>query len=491
MAFNIDSHNPVYDSFVDSWHLLRDCVAGEETIKDRGLTYLPMKSGMMVIDDLELRAAAYAAYQLRAEFPELVAPTITGSRGLVHSMPATYEIPDKLSYILERATKDGRTLESFHEEVTTEILTTGRFGILPGVLTDGTFYMAGYSAEAIINWDTDDGITNYVVLDESRKVRDPSSNLWSEKKRHLELSLADGIYTAKRYEEGQPVTEATEARTPSRQALKEIPFVFINVGDLGADPDDVPLYGLAKISTRIYRMDADYTHSLHMTSEPTPWVAGYDNVAKAVQDGIVPRSIGASKIWILPKGGQAGFLEFTGPGIEAQAKAIGSSLERAVLFGAQILSEENRAAESGESRKLRLRSQQSILKTISKNTCAGIEKALRQIAVWSGINPDTINVRPSQDFIDYSLSAQELTALVSGWQSGAYSKKTLFENIQRAGMIPNERTFEEEEDLISEETPPLSAVPPAPKQTPGQPGNKQQQQADPNADPNNPNGNQQ
>lgn len=461
MAFNIDSKNPIYTEFHDSWVMMRDCVDGEEVIKQKGLAYLPMKSGMRAIEDKVVQAQAYLAYQLRAEFPELVSPTIIGSRGLLHSQPATYELPPALNYLLENATRDGKTLESFHEDITNEILTTGRYGVLPGVKPNGEFYLAGYTAESIINWDQVDGLLTYVVLDETALIRDPLTNDWVSTARFLELSLENGRYVSRNWVNGTP-NDSIEARTPGRAPLNQIPFVFINVGNLSPDPDDIPMYGLGKISIRIYRMDADYTHSLHMTSEPTPWVAGYDNVAKAIADKIIPTSIGSNTIWILPKGGTAGFLEFNGPGLEAQAKAIGSALERAVLFGAQILSEENRAAESGESRKLRLRSQQSILMTINKNTCAGLEKALRQIALWKGLDPETVKVRPAKDLMDYSITAQELTALVAGWQSGAYSKQTLFENIQRAGMIPNERTFEDEQQLIDDEPPALGTIPPAP-----------------------------
>lgn len=483
MAFNVNAHHPLYDLFLPSWKMMRDCVDGEEVVKDAGLQYLPMKTGMLAITDNVRRSAAYAAYQTRAEFPEIVAPTITGSRGLLHSMPATYEIPPALDYILETATLDGKTLESFHEDITTEILTTGRYGILPGVRKDGTFYMAGYTAEAIINWDETDGVLDYVVLDESKDTRDRNTNQWTKTPSFLELSLVDGAYVGRHW--GGDLTTAGDdviGLDARQKALDVLPFVFVNVGSVTPDPDDVPLYGLGKIAIRIYRMDADYTHGLHMTAEPTPWVSGYDNPKKAAEEGLIPTSIGASTIWILPKGAQAGFLEFTGPGLEAQAKAIATSLERAVLFGAQILSEENRAAESGESRKLRLRSQQSILKTINKNTCAALERALRNIAVWAGINPELVSIRPSQDLIDYSLSAQELTALVAGWQSGAYSKQTLFDNIQRAGMIPNERTFEEEQELIQDEPPALGTLaPPTDPNANAKPGD------DPNADPNNQN----
>lgn len=457
MVYNIKTKHPKYDQFAEAWKKMRDAVDGEDEVKSRGIVYLPLKTGMLAIADEKDRTDAYLAYQNRAEFPELVSPAIIGSRGIIHKKETTYELPSALEYLEQKATLDGKTLASLHREITTQILTTGRCGLLPGVRPDGIFYLALYNTENIINWDETNGVLDYVVLDESGEMRDRGNNQWSYKEQFLELKLENGAYTAVRYS-GETPTDAVPATKKDRKPFEELPFVFINTANLSFDPDDVPLYGLAKICYRIYRMDADYTHGLHMTSEPTPWVSGYDNPKSAAEKGDTPRSIGASTIWILPKGGQAGFLEFNGPGLEAQAKAIASALERAVLFGVQILSDENQAAESGKSRKLRMNTQHSLLDTINENVAEGLQKALRYIAMWSGLDPETVTVTPPKDLIDCTMEPQELTALVNGWMSGGYSKDTLFFNIKRGGLVPDDRTFEEEQELIEAEGPALASM---------------------------------
>lgn len=459
---NIKSHHPLYDQFADSWKKMRDAVDGEDVVKSAGISYLPMKSGMLAIDDKVVQSEAYKNYQLRAEFPEITSPTINGSRGLIHSKPTTYTLPPALEYLVEKATPDGQTLASLHEKITTEVLTTGRYGLLPGVNKAGQFYLAGYTAESIINWDNTDGVSDYVVLDESGDRRNKDTNVWSYQEQYLECRLdsASNAFTVTRYN-GETPEDLPIATRKDGTALGELPFVFINTLGLEQNPDDVPMYGLAKIAYRIYRMDADYTHGLHMTSEPTPWVSGYDNPKKAAEDSMVPKAIGATQIWVLPKGGQAGFLEFNGPGLEAQAKAIATALERAAIFGAQILSDENQAAESGNSRRLRIRSQEAILHTVNRVVAQGLQKALRNIAIWAGEDPTKVVVTPPEDIIDHNLGPAELTSLVNGWMSGAYSKQTLFYNIKRGSMVPQDRTFEQEQEFIEEEPPALAGVAPA------------------------------
>ncbi|MCB1116082.1 MAG: DUF4055 domain-containing protein, partial [Chlamydiia bacterium] len=160
---------------------------------------------------------------------------------------------------------------------------------------------------------------------------------------------------------------------------------------------------------------------------------------------------GSSTLWVLPQGGDAKFLEFTGAGIEAQKTAIDDALERAVMFGAQALANTSRAAESGDAIQLRLGNQYSLLHLIAINSAAGLEKALRNIAIWLGEDPEQVKVKPNLEFFDKPLDAQTLTALVQGWQNGAYSYATLFDRLKRGRVVPDDRTEDDERKLITDD----------------------------------------
>lgn len=66
----------------------------------------------------------------------------------------------------EKATKDGLPLEALHRRITAELLTTGRYALLADAATEGSDlpWLAGYTAEALINWADD---RSMFVLDES------------------------------------------------------------------------------------------------------------------------------------------------------------------------------------------------------------------------------------------------------------------------------------------------------------------------------------
>lgn len=459
MPFDITVRHPLYEAFLPSWTLMRDAMDGEDAIKAGGkdknpFKYLPMKSGILAMSDDVKRQAAYDAYKLRAEFPEIVAPTVRGATGIMLGKPTTIELPKALEPLKAKATQDGLTLDSLHRRAALELMTTGRYGLLPGVDSGGNPYLAGYVTESIVNWDATDQVTDYVVLDESGAIRDRATNQWSNEEAYLECFVENGVYKARRWiktRAGWQTEDEISAQDRRRRAISELPFVFLGANDLSANPDDVPLYGLAKLAVRVYRLDADYTFALHMTSEPTPVAIGFEDPAQAIKDGLAPTTIGASKLWVLPKGGDAKYLEFSGPGLDAQAKAIDAALNRAVMFGAQILTDSSKTAESGEAKKLRMSNEQATIKTIALNTAAGLEKALKNVAVWMGANPNEVKVEPDTDFFDHDLTAQEITAIVQGWQQGAYSWRTAFDRLQKGGVIPDDRTADDEQELIAED----------------------------------------
>jgi len=62
-------------------------------------------------------------------------------------------------------------------------------------------------------------------------------------------------------------------------------------------------------------------------------------------------------------------------------------------------------------------------------------------------------VEMSKDFDPNVLTAQDLLALVQSWQQGAFSKQTLFWNLQQGEIISGEKQFEDEEEEIQNEMP--------------------------------------
>lgn len=423
------------------WAMMRHASRGETAVKEEGELYLPMPSGFRVQNDGG--TAYYAAYRKRAQFPDILGPTVRGMIGVIHRTEAQIEMPDAMMGIWERATRDGLPLEALHRRITGELLTTGRYGILVDAPSEGSDlpFFAGYSTEAIINWSPD---RDFYVLDESGIVRDGYE--WRQEKQFRVLERVDGRYSIRLYENTEDGNG--EELNPARRGgggLDAIPFVVIGSRDLSVTPDDPPLLGVARASLALYRLDADYRHQLYMSGQET----------LVIINGEAPSAVGAGVVLTL-QGDEnnkpdAKYVGPAGTGIDAHRQAIQDERENAVAAGARIFDTEDDRQESGKARKLRYAAQTATLTSIAQASAAGLEQGLRHIATMIGADPTQVVVHPDLDHLQGGLSPQDAEALVRVWQAGGISYTTLYENLQRGEIASSERSSEEEMGLIDRE----------------------------------------
>jgi len=417
------------------WRLCLDAYEGEGMMKQRGEIYLPMPSGYRGHSDEGL--AAYSAYKMRAQFPDVMAASVGAMVGIVHGETIEIELPSNMEYLRENVDGNGITLEDFHKNVTRNLLYLGRYGVLadaPG--GGGDPFLAGYRGDTIINWDR-----NFYVLDESEMVRNGFQ--WTHEERHRVLQMQDGFYSAEIY-----TPAGKEDRTPTRlggSGLTSIPFAVASAKDMGADMEAPPLIGIARAALAMYQLSADYRLQLYMSGQET-LVAINGDAPTAVGAGVVHEMQGAD--------GVTPDLKYVSPsctGIDKHLEAIQDSREMAIQAGARLFEQSNQASESGKARSMRFRSETANLKTVAQSSCSLIEQSLRNIARLLGQSDAVINaitVTPPKDLLDASLTAQEAVALFSLVESGGLSHETFYERAQAGGIASAERDFTEEYALI-------------------------------------------
>jgi hypothetical protein len=446
---SVDSKHPDYAKLADDWQIMRDCEQGERAVKQGGERHLMMPSGFKEQDDGG--ALFYTAYQQRAQFPDILQPTLAGMVGVIHRVEIQVtglEEGKPLAKLWEKCTPDGLPLEAFARLVTTELLQMGRYGILVDVPTEtrpnGDLpFFAGYTTERIINW-TDASEKNLFVLDESGLVQGKEDEFsWTDEKKHrvLRFNEKDG-YSAQIYDNDGVAGEQMTAVGRANKKLEEIPFFIVNPRGVSMMLDPPPLLGVAKAALAIYRLDADYRHQLFHTGQDTLFLLG------VTQD--VPKLVGAGVIIGLPKDTDAKYVGPGGTGIAAHRLAIQDERQNAVAAGVRLF-DTQKQAESGEALRLRAAAQTATLTTIAQASAAALERALRMAAIFVGQNPDEIVVKPNLTFVDTKMTSKEAVDLVSVWQSGGISKLTLYENLQKGEIASAERTFEEEQELITQE----------------------------------------
>ena len=462
---DVKERHPDLGIVIHDYEECRDAVDGSTTVKGKGVQYLPMPSGF---NGSSSPVAMYESYKLRAQFPDLLAPTIQGMLGIIHHGEAQIEGLEEgspLEGMWEKATPDGLPLESLHRKITEEILTVGRVALLADLPPEGGDlpWVATYAAETLINWSES---RNFFVLEEGYRVR--SGYTWDAKLRYRVLEIVDDTYQVEVLDEdGSPITEfadvenqdveegvATSVVVPQVRGggtLEEIPLVVAGSRDLSLTPDQIPMIGVTRAAFAIYRLDADYRHQLFMSGQETLFYIGL-----AKED--VPEYVGAGVGIAIPEGGDAKYVGPSGSGIAAHKEAIADERANAAEAGSRMFAVgDKKSAESGEALRIRARAGSATLVSVAQTSAAALESVLRHCARMVGQDPEEIIVKPNLNFLDTDMSPDEANKMVELWMNKVISYETLYANLQRGRIASEERTAEEEQELVAEEE--AAAVP--------------------------------
>lgn len=458
MGGDIKTMHPELSRLLPDYQEMRDARRGATAVKGEGTKYLPKPSGFQAQGDGG--AVLYDAYIRRAQFPEIVNPTILGMAGIVHRREYQIEGLDEgspLAEMWESASPDGLPLEALAARITEEILTVGRVGLLADMPAEGGElpYIALYRAEDIRNWSEE---RDFFVLKETYRERDGFA--WESKTRYRVLMMEDGVYTVDVVDENggsliaaddkkiDVAGEASETRPGLRpqlrggNAVEAIPFTVVGSRDLSLEPDEMPLIGVARAAYAIYRLDADYRHQLFNAGQETLFITGLE-----VDDA--PNYVGAGVVICLPDGAKAEYVGPSGEGIDAHKVAIEDERKVAAAAGAQVLDTSAKTAESGEALRIRARAATASLVSVAIASAAGLEKVLRDCARFVGYDPEKIVVKPNLDFVDSKLSPEEIAKQLDLYMNKVISYETFYDNLQRGEIASQERSAEEEMESIA------------------------------------------
>lgn len=481
--------HPTYVERLPDWTKMRDTYKGERKIKEEGEKYLPATAGQKIdgMNTGQDGLKSYEAYKTRAVFPDLVREAIETLVGMIHKKPARIELPEKLKFLLEKATPTGEDLQGVLRKINEEQFAAGRLGLLldfPEENKQGAvpeFYFLIYQAEFLPNWDekyeNDRGKLSFVVIDETRWERG-SNFAWVKKPSYRLLMIGDIKETvpedSAEYQVG--VFENSAAYDPAQlkkitvsgKTLNEIPFSFVNPNDMSATPDVSPLLGLAELCLAIYRLEADYRQGLHNQSQDTLVVIDADGT-----NGSNGKTrIGAGACINLGMGGDAKFIGTNSAGLSEQRQAIAADKSEAKAKAGHFIASGLPTQESGDALRTRLAAQTATLTNIAKTSAAALEKLLKLAAVWIGEDPAKVKVIPNLEFYDTQLQGQDLLQIVVAKLKGApISWESIHDYLKQRGLSTKE--FDDEMAKINKEEP-IAPPAAAPAPASGAPNNQDQ-----------------
>lgn len=463
---SVKDPNKAYLNMVDRWQRCRDASAGKDAIYNAGEKYLPKLTDMSQPE--------YDAYRGRAPFFNATWRTISGLQGMMFRQPPQVEVDQSILPYLDDITMSAVPMQIFTLELVEEVLTVGRVGVMvdyPQVdissltLADAQAQnlrpmMKSYLAESILNWKmspvNNKTVLSQVVLQETVEIyKDEFTFNDSTQYRVLDLfplKLSDNsirtiyrvrVFTVEPNGAGilEDVLQSTTFPIINGDYIDYIPFYFLGTDDVSCNLDVPPLIDLIDMNISHYQCTADYEHGCHFTGLPTPVISGYTPTATDDKFGI-----GSMTAWVFPRAdAKASYLEFTGQGLGCLERNLAAKEQKMAVLGARMLEAQSAGVESADTAGIHRSGEQSTLASIAQAFSLGFTNALKTFSSFAGIE-DTSKVTfdLNRDFFPPIIDALTLTALVAGWQNGAYSYQSLFNMLKQNEIIALEQTVQGE-----------------------------------------------
>jgi hypothetical protein len=456
----IDTLGAAYYNRKKDWVLIRDILAGERVIKDAKDVYLPKLKSQS--------EESYDNYRNRGYLYDAVDKTRGGFLGAATRKASAYEVPDMLDQYMNEITLDQSSFSVLVSDVIDNLLTYGIFGLLADIQPEESSgtpipYISCYSALNIINCHVEikDGreVLTWLALMETVVKPNPKDKYESiEIAQIRELYIEDGFLKVVLWQmdekkakwvqvkQGEGDNTFTE-NMPKRfggMRMDCIPFQFIGAVKNSRVPCKPPLLGISYLSLKHYQISCDYYHGLHFCALPTPWAFGITASSEfyiGPEKALIDTNTDAS----------CGYMEFTGTGLTAVRTAMGDLKREMAILGARILEEQKNVGEAADTIELRSQGDTATLSSIANNAQEGLKQVLRFLCYWMNLSDaeiDKVDVTLNKDFISSKITPLEITALLGALQAGEISQDTFLYQLKIGEIIPEDRTIDEEKDLI-------------------------------------------
>lgn len=469
--------HPDYAAARARWKRCRDFVEGEEAVRAGG--YVP-RLRQQSDDD-------YESYVKRAPFWDAVARTVTALNGLIYNRSVTIEGSPSTERLADTlGLGEGQDVYTVAAAVAEEVLTTTRAVVVVDLPRSGTPpvpFAAVYRAEDLVSWETADvggrEVLTYAVLEEVRSVRE---NLTVAKQRYrrvyqLQADEAEGGEVRARFglykfvvretPEGDRTEEWVREDEGQLEAsggrpLSRLPVIVHNGASLRPKPRRPMLMGLVDIVHKWYMKSADLAQAEHLVCLPTLVVIGDDT-----EDNGRPRSyyLGSDRALTFPNPEtKIEFVEVSGGGLARVAGSMEALEKQAVALVGRILEGKPAVEESGLAKRLRDEGMETSMVMVAAAVSETMTAVLRAAADWVNVPDPVASYEVTYDVDAAALDAAMLASLLNLRVGGEISRATMFHNLKRGGIVPEDRTYEEEQALIDADAPGL------PSRRPGDPG---------------------
>jgi hypothetical protein len=457
---------------LSKWRKIRDCLSGQEKIKEAGTVYLPMPNAH---DKSEENKERYAGYKLRAMFLNAVANTVEGLLGQVFSTDPVVELPESMRLLQEDCDGEGVTLTQRAKRVLADTLALGRACLLvdfPKALRnedglerdfsraemqDGTARanILQFDPENVINWRTmlvgGKRVLSLVVIAMKYISYDDGFEIKEDNEWRV-LKLENGVYVCEVWRVTSQVTQPGSMQQPSNQfmlhdryvprdstgaPLRIIPFTFVGSLNNNDSPDKPPMYDIAEVNIAHYRNSADYEDNVYMLGQGTPVATGLTGSWIKEQWGDKPMQLGSRGIVPLPVNGDFKIVGSPENGMVMEAMA--HKERQLAMLGAKLVEKQEVQRTLGEAQMERAQVESTLVQC-AKNTAQALQKCLRWAAAFYGEDTTqseqntAITFELSTDFAINKLTPEERKSLIAEYQGGLLTFEEARNGLRQSGI---------------------------------------------------------
>lgn len=470
---------PEINKMRNMWRVIRDCILGEEAIKDKTTQYLPYPSNEYRECDPKLDMR-YKVYLQRAVFVNSVGYTLYELLGQVFIKDPTIQVrSDKdIQALVNNATGNGISLIQCAKQSLQYTLAYAYSGILVDFPeTNGAISKADYEKNNIrptITPYSPFEITNFriedvgaeeklslVVLRENYNEVQSDGFEFKTKRQYRVLRLINGEYVQQLYRstsdnvQDYKLYSTIKPKDVDGKPFNSIPFYFIGMENNNPYPDNPIMYNLASMNIAHYRNSADYENTMFITGQATLAISGLYKKHEEADNRERRIKLGSEHAIAMENGGTATLLQAKSD--SGLHEAMNDKLLMMAKFGAKFL-EQNKVVKTAYQVKVENTSQSSILGTCVLNVSNAYENALKMAYRFCGYrDSEDIKFEINTDFEYNRIGSDEQNTVINAWISGAISFAELRMFLNRAKVIEPDTNSAEVLNTIVKERQLLSA----------------------------------
>lgn len=435
-----------YEAQRYAWEIVNDVFQGTDTIRARGKKYLPQEPGEK--DD------AYKNRLARAVFYNAYRRTVEALVGMVfrkNPQPGE-DVPKQTLDHFENIDLMGTHLDVFAKEVFRTAVNDGHAFILVDMgksvkadnpnatLADERSlglrpYWVLINKSQVINWRTQimrNGEVRLTQVTICEKRIEADGDFGEIENTYYRVLRPGSFVLYKANSTGR--TNSLDAVDQGETGLDQIPLIPVYTGKCGYFESKPPLYDVAHLNLKYYRLDSDYDHILHVANVPILCAKGRDETQKKVK-------VGPNSLVDVDVNGDLFYVEHAGQAIGAARQAMQDLKQDMARLGLSLIAPKAEVQQTATEQILDRSEQDSELAGMARNLQDALETAMVFHARFLGEKSSNSmkeggSITVNREFIRFALDAQMILALSTLVATSQITLDALWDVLERGGVLP-------------------------------------------------------